>query len=82
LPLAIFFSIGTISPPLPGDGHEHKQSTAEELKEILTPFHTEVNLTPQEEASIKEWTSSQPDDVKSMNTLMEEAKGPDDVWRR
>jgi len=52
------------------------QSTAEELKEILTPFK-QKHLTPQEEASleeasVKEWTS----DVakKSMRQLMEEAK--------
>lgn len=56
-----------------------KQSTAEELKEILTPFR-QKHLTPQEEASLKasfkEWTSGQPDDVvkKSMKQLMEEAR--------
>src|SRR5882724_11354571 len=50
-----------------------KQSTAAELQEILTPF-TRKHLTPQEEASIKEWTSGQPDDVKSMKQLMDEAK--------
>jgi DNA-binding transcriptional MerR regulator len=53
-----------------------KQSTAEELKEILTPFK-QKHLTPQEEASleeasVKEWTSGQP--KKSMRQLMEEAK--------
>jgi MerR family transcriptional regulator, thiopeptide resistance regulator len=54
-----------------------KQSTAEELKEILTPFK-QKHLTPQEEASleeasVKEWAS---DDVarKSMRQLMEEAR--------
>ena len=56
-----------------------KQSweTAEELKEILTPFK-QKHLTPQEEASleeagVKEWASN---DVvrKSMRQLMEEAK--------
>ncbi len=57
-----------------------KQSTAEELKEILTPFR-QKHLTPQEEASleeVKEWASGQPDDVKksmqSMKQLLEEAK--------
>jgi DNA-binding transcriptional MerR regulator len=51
------------------------QSTAEELKEILTPFKRK-HLTPQEGASLKELTSGQPDDVvkKSMKQLMEEAK--------
>jgi MerR family transcriptional regulator, thiopeptide resistance regulator len=53
------------------------QSTAEELKEILTPFQ-QKHLTPQEEASLKEWASDQPDDVKksmkSMKQLLEEAK--------
>jgi DNA-binding transcriptional MerR regulator len=53
-----------------------KQPTAEELKEILTPFK-QKHLTPQEEASleeasVKEWTSGQP--RKSMRQLMEEAK--------
>lgn len=53
-----------------------KQSTAEELKEILTPFK-QKHLTPQEEASleegsVKEWTSGEP--RKSMRQLMEEAK--------
>jgi DNA-binding transcriptional MerR regulator len=55
-----------------------KQSweTAEELKEILTPFK-QKHLTPQEEASlerasVKEWASGQPG--KSMRQLMEEAK--------
>ena len=54
-----------------------KQSTAEELKAILTPFK-QKHLTPQEaasleEASVKKWVS---DDVarKSMRQLMEEAK--------
>jgi DNA-binding transcriptional MerR regulator len=56
-----------------------KQSTAEELKEILTPFR-QKHLTPQEDASldasIKELTSGQPDDVlkQSMRQLLEEAK--------
>jgi DNA-binding transcriptional MerR regulator len=57
-----------------------KQSTAEELKEILTPFR-QKHLTPQEEASlegVKEWASGQPDDLKqsmkSMTQLLEEAK--------
>ena len=57
-----------------------KQSTAEELKEILTPFR-QKHLTPQEEASLtetKEWASGQPDDVKNsmqaMKQLLEEAK--------
>jgi MerR family transcriptional regulator, thiopeptide resistance regulator len=51
------------------------QSTAEELKEILTPFR-QKHLTPQEEASLKELTSGKPDDVvkKSMKQLMEEAR--------
>ena len=53
-----------------------KQSTAEELKEILTPFKLK-HLTPQEEASleeasVKEWASGQP--RKSMRQLMEEAR--------
>ena len=52
------------------------KSTAEELKEILTPFK-QKHLTPQEEASleeasVKEWASGQP--RKSMRQLMEEAK--------
>jgi MerR family transcriptional regulator, thiopeptide resistance regulator len=52
------------------------QSTAEELREILTPFK-QKHLTPQEEASleeagVKEWASGQP--RKSMRQLMEEAK--------
>jgi MerR family transcriptional regulator, thiopeptide resistance regulator len=53
------------------------KSTAEELKEILTPFR-QKHLTPQEdaslgEASVKEWASN--DAVrKSMRQLMEEAK--------
>jgi hypothetical protein len=53
------------------------QSTAEELKEILTPFK-QKHLTPQEEASleeasVKEWQSN---DLarKSMRQLVEEAK--------
>ena len=56
-----------------------KQSTAEELKEILTPFK-QKHLTAQEdasfEASIKELKSGQPHDVlqKSMKQLLEEAK--------
>ena len=56
-----------------------KQSTAEELKEILTPFR-QKHLTPQEdaslEASIKEFKSGQPDGVvqKSVKQLLEEAK--------
>jgi DNA-binding transcriptional MerR regulator len=57
-----------------------KQSTAEELKEILTPFR-QKHLTPQEEASleeVKEWASGQPDDMKksmkAMKQLLEEAK--------
>lgn len=55
------------------------KSTAEELKEILTPFK-QKHLTAQEaaslEASLKEWKSGQPDDVvqKSMKQLLEEAK--------
>ena len=55
------------------------QSTAEELKEILTPFK-QKHLTPQEnaslDASIKEWKSGQPDDAvqKSMKQLLEEAR--------
>jgi MerR family transcriptional regulator, thiopeptide resistance regulator len=52
------------------------QSTAEELKEILTPFK-QKHLTPQEAASleeggVKEWTSGQA--KQSMRQLMEEAK--------
>ena len=55
-----------------------RQSTAEELKEILTPFKRK-HLTPQEEASleeasVKEWRSGQPDDVVDMRQLLEEAK--------
>lgn len=56
-----------------------KQSTAEELKEILTPFK-QKHLTPQEEASlkecVKEWMSGQPEEVvkRSMKQLMEEAR--------
>ena len=51
------------------------QSSAEELKEILTPFK-QKHLTPQEaasleEASVKEWASGQ---KKSMRQLMEEAR--------
>jgi MerR family transcriptional regulator, thiopeptide resistance regulator len=55
------------------------KSTAEELKEILTPFR-QKHLTPQEDASlqasIEEFKSGQPDDVvqKSIKQLMEEAK--------
>jgi DNA-binding transcriptional MerR regulator len=50
------------------------QSTAEELKEILTPF-PQKHLTAQERASLKELTSGQPDDVKkSIKQLLEEAK--------
>src|SRR5580692_2350601 len=54
-----------------------KQSTAEELKEILTPFR-QKHLTPQEnasleEAGVKEWASE--NDLKeSMRQLLEEAK--------
>jgi DNA-binding transcriptional MerR regulator len=52
-----------------------KQSTAEELKEILTPFKQQ-HLTPQEEASleeasVKEWASGP---KKSIGQLMEEAR--------
>jgi hypothetical protein len=52
------------------------QSTAEELKEILTPFK-QKHLTPQEEASleeasVEEWASGQPQ--KSMKQLFEEAR--------
>jgi MerR family transcriptional regulator, thiopeptide resistance regulator len=52
-----------------------QQSTAEELKEILTPF-PQKHLTTQERASLKELTSRQPDDVvkKPMKQLLEEAK--------
>lgn len=57
-----------------------KPSTAEELKEILTPFR-QKHLTPQEQASLeglKDWASDQPDDLKksmkSMQQLLEEAK--------
>jgi DNA-binding transcriptional MerR regulator len=57
-----------------------KQSTAEELKEILTPFR-QKHLTAQEQASLeelKEWASGQPDDLqqsmRSMKQLLEEAK--------
>lgn len=50
------------------------KSTAEEMKEILTPFKHK-HLTPQEQARLRDVTSSQPDDVKkSMNQLLEEAK--------
>jgi DNA-binding transcriptional MerR regulator len=50
------------------------KSTAEEMKEILTPF-THKHLTPQEQAGLREETSGQPDDVKkSMKQLLEEAK--------
>lgn len=56
-----------------------KQSTAEELKQILTPFR-QKHLTSQEETNleeVKEWASVQPDDVKqslkSMTQLLEEA---------
>jgi DNA-binding transcriptional MerR regulator len=55
------------------------RSTAEELKELLTPFR-QKHLTPQEDtsldASIKEWKSGQPDDAvqKSMKQLLEEAR--------
>jgi MerR family transcriptional regulator, thiopeptide resistance regulator len=53
------------------------QSTAEELKEILTPFK-QKHLTPQEaasleEASVKEWASNN-GAKKSMRQLLEEAK--------
>ena len=54
-----------------------KQSTAEELREILTPFKHK-HLTPQDQASLEEateWASGQPDDVKnSMKQLMAEAR--------
>jgi MerR family transcriptional regulator, thiopeptide resistance regulator len=57
-----------------------KQSTAEELNEILTPFR-QKHLTPQEEASleeVREWAFRQPDDLKmsmkAMKQLLEEAK--------
>jgi hypothetical protein len=57
-----------------------KQSTAEELKEILAPFR-QKHLTPQEEASldaVKEWASGQPEDLKksmkAMKQLLEEAR--------
>jgi MerR family transcriptional regulator, thiopeptide resistance regulator len=56
-----------------------KQSTAEELKETLSPFR-QKHLTPQEGAglitSFKEWTSDEPGDVarKSMKQLMDEAR--------
>ena len=57
-----------------------KQSTVEELREILSPFQ-QKHLTPQEEASlesVREWASRQPDDLKesmkSMKRLLEEAK--------
>jgi len=54
-----------------------KPSTAEELREILTPFKHK-HLTPQEQASLEgatEWASGQPDDVKnSMKQLMAEAR--------
>jgi len=55
-----------------------KQSTAEELKEILTPFQ-QKHLTAQEQASLdelKEWTSGHRDDVvkKPLKQLLEEAK--------
>jgi MerR family transcriptional regulator, thiopeptide resistance regulator len=55
------------------------KSTAEELKDILTPFR-QKHLTPQEdaslEASIKEFKSGQTDGVvqKSIKQLLEEAK--------
>ena len=52
-----------------------KRSSAEELREMLTPFK-QKHLTPQEEASlqdasVKEWTSGQ---QTSMKQLMEEAR--------
>jgi DNA-binding transcriptional MerR regulator len=55
-----------------------QQSTVEQLKEILTPFQ-QKHLTPQEQASLaslRELTSSQPDDVakKTMKQLVEEAQ--------
>jgi DNA-binding transcriptional MerR regulator len=51
-----------------------QQSTAEELKEILTPF-PQKHLTPEERASLKALASCQPDDLKrSMKQLLEEAK--------
>jgi DNA-binding transcriptional MerR regulator len=57
-----------------------KQSTAEELNEILGPFR-QKHLTPQEQASLeelKQWASGQPDDLKNsmkaMKQLLEEAK--------
>lgn len=54
-----------------------KQSTAGELKEILTPF-IQKHLTPQEAASLKDpqkWAPAQPNDVKqSMMQLLDEAQ--------
>jgi MerR family transcriptional regulator, thiopeptide resistance regulator len=57
-----------------------KQSTAEELKEILSPFR-QKHLTPQEQADLEgltEWASGQPDDLKrsmtTMKQLLEEAR--------
>ena len=56
-----------------------RQSTAEELKEIIAPFR-QKHLTPQEAASLegsfKEWMSGRPDDMvkKSMKQLMQEAR--------
>jgi DNA-binding transcriptional MerR regulator len=52
-----------------------KQSTAEELKEILTPFR-QKHLTPQDEASLKEarkWADVKKS-AESMKQLLEEAR--------
>ena len=50
-----------------------KQTTAEELREIIAPFK-QKHLTPGEGASVKEWRSSHPDIVNTGKELLEEAK--------
>ncbi|HEX4711478.1 MerR family transcriptional regulator [Phenylobacterium sp.] len=49
-----------------------KYPTAKELKEAMTPF-SQRHLTPQDDASLKEWHAGHSDLVSSGKVLMEEA---------
>ena len=47
--------------------------TAEELKEVITPFK-QRHLTPGEEASLQEWSAGQKDFLDTGKGMMDEAK--------
>jgi hypothetical protein len=50
-----------------------KQTTAEELKEIVAPFK-QKHLTPGEDAGVQQWKSGHPDIVNTAKELLGEAK--------